>query len=1301
MTEAELAQQTGPLIILGEPGMGKTHLLEWLARTENYAFCSARKLINRHDPKTLLGDASSLVIDALDEVSSRKAGDAVDQVIRRLGELNYPRFVLSCRVADWRSATAMESIREQYEGDNAPVELHIEPFTEEDANTFLEYRLGAALSRSVAKHFQSRGLSEFLGNPQTLELIVDVAGKGPLPENKTELFARAVDVLRIETSDSRADAQLPPGVALDAAGAAFAALILTGSEAIVRIAEANHVEGELSIALLRELPSGEHVDEVLKTRLFKSFGTDRFSYWHRRIGEFLGARWLAKHAVTNRKKRRVLALFHSYGLVPASLRGMHAWLAFDPALSGAVIREDPMGLIEYGDADNLTSTQGRILLDALKMLANGNPDFRDRETHSAKGLVHPALIEELRPLITDPATPFRLQTLVLDALRTAPTARHLEPELRALLLNQHASFASRIGAAEVMSELPQVRDWQNIVNSLHAQGGEMTLRLAIETMDTVGYQSFDDEVISKVAVAFAKSQRRIHGVLDRLCRNLPDARLNDVLDHCSAAIRSTGDPDGDVNNQELAGLIYQLVIRRLETGGVDPATLWRWIQPLKPSGGGDKRSREKFTDLLQHQTALRRAMLSHVLLLTNSENTVYGRYWQLAERSAGFAATTGDVIALLGELDPSDRHDERWRDIVQLVPHSIEAGADVRQAAAPFATGDSERTDWIARLTEPRVYEWQVAQALRDKKHSDEQRERNNQLRHEFMSRLEPIRLGAYEAVVDLAMAYIGIYQDIGVDDVPAHEKIFVWLGGEVDVAAKAGFEAFLLAVPPNPTASELASSYAQRRTWDAGYILVAALAERSRLGKGYADLSDERMIAGHFVLRHSQVAQHAGIEALNESVQKEVYDRGLWEIAMRQYIEPQLAMRNTFVDGLFSFMRDVAIKSEPIATALAIEWLAKYDDTPSEPEAELIDKLLRTGKFEELKALYGTRTDLIDNARKLNWVAVGVLVDFEAMTAKLSAAVIEPALLWHFRDRAGGGHNDHLMKLDLAQLEWLVTVFRSKWPLTSYPNNVRVGRNNPWDASDFLQTVIRRLGTDCSDLATKALRRLDSVQADGYSPVIKAVTAEQTRARVESNYLPPTLAAVEAILSDAAPSSSRDLLAFMIEELTVVESKIRSDDADSWRGFFDDSGSPHNEERCRDHLLGLLRQSSHDVAFEPETHVANDKEVDITCTTGPLRLPIEIKGQWHRQLWLAADAQLDKLYTPDWRASGYGIYLVLWFGDQVSVTKKLSRPPRGIPAPRTSAELRDILVSSSQSASDGRVAVIVLDLARINQNRP
>lgn len=91
--------------------------------------------------------------------------------------------------------------------------------------------------------------------------------------------------------------------------------------------------------------------------------------------------------------------------------------------------------------------------------------------------------------------------------------------------------------------------------------------------------------------------------------------------------------------------------------------------------------------------------------------------------------------------------------------------------------------------------------------------------------------------------------------------------------------------------------------------------------------------------------------------------------------------------------------------------------------------------------------------------------------------------------------------------------------------------------------------------------------------------------------------------------------------------------------------------------------------------------------------VPIEVKGQWNKDLWTAADRQLDLLYTSDWRAER-GIYLVLWFGTKVS--KRLQKPPAGVNPPATAEDLRSALAEQSATTREGRTEIVVLDLTRL-----
>ena len=68
------------------------------------------------------------------------------------------------------------------------------------------------------------------------------------------------------------------------------------------------------------------------------------------------------------------------------------------------------------------------------------------------------------------------------------------------------------------------------------------------------------------------------------------------------------------------------------------------------------------------------------------------------------------------------------------------------------------------------------------------------------------------------------------------------------------------------------------------------------------------------------------------------------------------------------------------------------------------------------------------------------------------------------------------------------------------------------------------------------------------------------------------------------------------------------------------------------------------------ERHMSGGNRCDITASAtigGANRLlVIEVKGQWNRELYTAASAQLDQRYAIHPDAARQGVYLVLWYGN-------------------------------------------------------
>ncbi len=238
---------------------------------------------------------------------------------------------------------------------------------------------------------------------------------------------------------------------------------------------------------------------------------------------------------------------------------------------------------------------------------------------------------------------------------------------------------------------------------------------------------------------------------------------------------------------------------------------------------------------------------------------------------------------------------------------------------------------------------------------------------------------------------------------------------------------------------------------------------------------------------------------------------------------------------------------------------------------------------------------------------------------------------------------------------------------------------------------MVSRLGDDTSDEAVATIETLRDMPQDGYTEHLRAVAAEQRQKRVEKKYSAPTLQQIRSILNAGPPTGAADLQAVTMDALETAQRWLRGNDVDWYRGFFREDGRHKTEELCRDEIIKMLRAVDNTLEYIPETHVADDKRVDIVARAHErLILPIEIKGQWHPELWTAADKQLDHLYVNDWRAER-GIYLVLWFGEDTS----LASPPDKRPKPKTAHELREALRTISKAALAGRVDIVVLDVTR------
>ena len=273
---------------------------------------------------------------------------------------------------------------------------------------------------------------------------------------------------------------------------------------------------------------------------------------------------------------------------------------------------------------------------------------------------------------------------------------------------------------------------------------------------------------------------------------------------------------------------------------------------------------------------------------------------------------------------------------------------------------------------------------------------------------------------------------------------------------------------------------------------------------------------------------------------------------------------------------------------------------------------------------------------------------------------------------------------------------------------------------SAFLMSVIGQLTSLPGSEAREALSCLvEDTRLASWHGHLEIARENQRVIHRDASYTHPTIEQVQRTLQNRRPANAADLAALVVDRLADIHDDIRGGSSNLWRQFWiedpqgrviessqtqrladtavpgDSRGrvrerQPEPEESCRDALLGALQpRLPPEVDAQPEGRYAAEKRADIRVACNGFNVPVEIKKNSHRDLWIAPRAQLIGKYTTDPATSGHGIYLVLWFG--ADATK---RSPAGT-RPATPAELQEQLEQELTFDESRLISVIVMDVTR------
>lgn len=156
IAEEDLLARHQVIVVLAEPGTGKSDLLRSLA--EQLGVQSCRASLFRH--RSISAQLGAVVVDALDEVA-RTSQAAIDEVIVKAAETRAAKVIFSSRSSEWDKSRT-ELVKECF--GQVPVIIRLRPFTEAEQRLIFQSHLPGEDFQSFMHEADRFELLPLLGN---------------------------------------------------------------------------------------------------------------------------------------------------------------------------------------------------------------------------------------------------------------------------------------------------------------------------------------------------------------------------------------------------------------------------------------------------------------------------------------------------------------------------------------------------------------------------------------------------------------------------------------------------------------------------------------------------------------------------------------------------------------------------------------------------------------------------------------------------------------------------------------------------------------------------------------------------------------------------------------------------------------------------------------------------------------------------------------------------------------------------------------------------------------------------------
>lgn len=1295
------------VVLLGEPGLGKSTALRYEAAAEGGEVFTCRDAMNGAP----LPIGETIYLDALDEYRTGENGkDKLLQLANTLSANKNRRWRLACRAEDWREAADLGAMRRA--ANNGPITVaRLLPLNQGEARAVLT-ALGVADPGSFVVEARNRGAEAFLESPLSLRLLHSVVAAEDLwPSSRFELFEKAIWALAHEHDPERATDPRPSVEAIiDAASRLCFYALASGAKAFWRSNAPPPRSGGANEYLTTNALNLEPtlVDATLDTALFRGEG-HIFEAFHRTVAEFLAARFVAR-VVTGAGSNPTFPLRRAIALItgpdrktPSELRGLYAWFAAhlhrqgDAQGARRLIDRDAATVLAYGDAAAFdTSGRKAILLN----LDRDDPYFLSSQGEATVlgGLAGEDLAGDFATIL-DTDVRSHLQITVLQALADGPPVQGIQSKLHAIVLDAGRPLWMRERASEVIVRASEdraaVRRTLIELERQPAAAGQVVLRARL--LAGMPADAIDSSEIRKLLADFGAlpassddDEVDDRGSLTALAFALRRSAPEDLFD----VPISQGTTCSLRQKSQIRSFIDQALTSAIERSpDVGGARLWAWINNAREHAWDMRdstvvKAMQKWVD----RAPLRQELAFFLAMSRTGEPSdrpwvVVNHYTSIMHRLPSEALVEG--LFALARTEAKGPGRRRLFEIAAYAARGEAHWPTWREKVVAILKEEGGYAGFIKSLLSDPNAKWkkQEAQRLAQMEAKTETSRKNNIAA--LTPKLAAIASGVASEFNALKWA-ADHYRNARISnkDNPL-ARVTAYTNDEIAAAIAEGFVQFAIHTDIKVDAESLGRAEATNGAYPQEWVVAAGLHQGLLHGR-QAELAAAPLVCALVGLRQNYFSGEDGPSLATWAVQRLAQDLEHGVSQVLRYWNAALDAGDDDLDGLHHL---VSAKEHGLVAACLQELL---ENRPALPMPALRQALVAGASVlgvEDLARFAESalqRSDLGHEQREI-WSFVALALDPTTVPAELSEEDAQGVLLRPNGDLANAFYElspqpDVLDRFRIAVLGRTHEADDDDW-------------RNSNAVSGIVRAAIRRLSASKNSDAGDVLKSLASDVHPSWRLQLAHSAAEHARMKRDDLYVALPVGDLIAALAGGAPASPADLAAVVLEEIERYRATLRTGSETAWKRFWntDKDGAattPQIENEDRDRLLELLRvrlERYGIVASLPEARRGENTRADVLLLSpAGKNLPIEAKRHYNRELWSAPLEQLTG-YAADADADGFGIYLIFWFGTEFPLPGRSDRDT----LPSTAEALETMLRNDIPARLQDKLAIVVLDVSR------